>query len=217
MADPACTAPAESGMCDGYQPSFWHNPQTGLCEPFIYGGCGGNKNRYGSRDDCMTACPNAGSNWGSCVNDTNCTLITSDCCGWCEPVENEQIIAINVANVPNYRNMHCASVGACAPCMQPSEDAQTGKYFKAVCRQQQCTAIDIRGTALTQCAKTSDCQLRDSADCCAQCDGVGWVPVNKNAELCGGAPAACDPCISKPPTEWDTVCLGGMCRLEGPL
>src|SRR3954471_665639 len=45
----ACSAPMASGNCNGYEPSFWHNPKSGLCEPFIYGGCGGNENRYPTR------------------------------------------------------------------------------------------------------------------------------------------------------------------------
>src|SRR4051812_35523582 len=44
--DAICKLPRESGNCDAYIPSYWHNPATGVCEPFVYGGCGGNANRF---------------------------------------------------------------------------------------------------------------------------------------------------------------------------
>ena len=213
----ACSAPQISGVCDAFIPSFWHDPKTGLCVPFIYGGCGGNANRYASRDACLQACPGPKDDWGACTDDSNCTLIGSGCCAACEPFDGTQLIAIDSAHVPIYDNSHCAGSGACAPCLTVPENEQTGKYFKPVCRNAHCTAIDVRETALTECKKTSDCALRDGAECCPQCDGSGWVPVNKSANLCGGAPTACDACTSPLPANWDTVCLGGRCRLEGPL
>lgn len=103
------------------------------------------------------------------------------------------------------------------PCEPVLENMQSQKHFEPACRNAHCTVIDIRETALTACTKTSDCMLRDGADCCAQCDGTGWVAVNKSADLCGGAPTPCDGCVSKPPSEWDAVCLSGRCFQEGPL
>lgn len=52
----ACTAPFEAGDCDGALPVYWHNPATGRCENQVWGGCGGNDNRYPSLDDCQEAC-----------------------------------------------------------------------------------------------------------------------------------------------------------------
>ncbi|MEI9950272.1 MAG: BPTI/Kunitz domain-containing protein [Pseudomonadota bacterium] len=212
----ACTASQDSGPCEAYFPSFWHNPVTGLCEPFVYGGCGGNANRYPSRDACILACPNSSDDWDACVSDSNCTLI-SKCCGGCDPVASEELLAINVAHSPmNMSAPQCPEM-ACAPCFPVAENEQTWKYFKPVCRNARCTLIDVRESPLTECQKTSDCMLRDGAECCPQCDGSGWVPVNKAADMCGGSPTACDTCTSPLPTDWDTVCLSGRCRLEGPL
>jgi hypothetical protein len=52
----ACTAPFEIGDCDAAIPVYFHNTETGLCEPAVYGGCGGNDNRYQTMDECQSAC-----------------------------------------------------------------------------------------------------------------------------------------------------------------
>jgi len=211
----ACNAAQESGECDAYFPAFWHDPKTGLCEPFVYGGCGGNANRYPSREACQQACANVQDDWDECVDDSNCTFVSQRCCADCEPVAVERVIAINVAHQSRYGT--CSMPTSCAPCRPVEENEQSQKYFKGKCQNAHCTLIDIRETTLTACEKTSDCMLRDGAGCCAECDGAGWVAVNKNADLCGGAPMSCDACVSPLPREWDVVCLSGRCRQEGPL
>ncbi|NXE82899.1 PPN1 protein, partial [Cochlearius cochlearius] len=35
---------------------WYHRRETGSCERFWYGGCGGNANRFGSQRDCIRAC-----------------------------------------------------------------------------------------------------------------------------------------------------------------
>ncbi|HET7543612.1 MAG TPA: BPTI/Kunitz domain-containing protein [Polyangiaceae bacterium] len=216
-ADAACNAAQDPGQCEAYVPSFWHDPNTGLCEPFIYGGCGGNANRYPSRDACLHACPKITDDFGECVNDSNCAFVSAGCCAECEPVAIERLVAINVAHVPMYGSSHCPITPPCAPCQAVLENEQNQKYFKPECQNSRCTLVDIRETALTACEKTSDCMLRDGAGCCPECDGAGWVALNKTADLCDGVPTACDDCISPLPQEWDVVCLSGRCRQEGPL
>ena len=51
-----CTLPPVSGMCEAYMPSFFYNATSGMCESFVYGGCGGNYNRFGTYEDCLLKC-----------------------------------------------------------------------------------------------------------------------------------------------------------------
>ncbi|XP_054452381.1 kunitz-type protease inhibitor 2 [Anoplopoma fimbria] len=56
-----CMATSDPGPCRAAFPMFYHNPNTGTCQSFIYGGCGGNQNRYGTMDECLSRCRRDGS------------------------------------------------------------------------------------------------------------------------------------------------------------
>ncbi|XP_017857334.1 PREDICTED: PI-actitoxin-Afv2a [Drosophila arizonae] len=51
-----CLQPMVSGRCFGYVESYAYNPLERRCEAFIYGGCGGNENRFDSKAACEYAC-----------------------------------------------------------------------------------------------------------------------------------------------------------------
>ncbi|XP_048837659.1 kunitz-type protease inhibitor 2 isoform X2 [Brienomyrus brachyistius] len=51
-----CEAPPLPGMCRAAMPRFHYNSSTRTCRPFIYGGCGGNKNNYASMEQCEATC-----------------------------------------------------------------------------------------------------------------------------------------------------------------
>lgn len=51
-----CYQPAVRGLCKAYMPSWFYNRRTGVCDKFIYGGCGGNRNRFSSQLACMKTC-----------------------------------------------------------------------------------------------------------------------------------------------------------------
>ncbi len=51
-----CTAEFEPGPCEGAFPVYWHNPETGQCENMVWGGCGGNSNRYETLAECEETC-----------------------------------------------------------------------------------------------------------------------------------------------------------------
>ncbi|CAN7939881.1 unnamed protein product, partial [Ixodes hexagonus] len=54
--DEACTPTADQGPCKAYMPRWFFNVDTGACERFIYGGCGGNANNYRSFEECERTC-----------------------------------------------------------------------------------------------------------------------------------------------------------------
>ncbi|XP_052281331.1 BPTI/Kunitz domain-containing protein-like [Dreissena polymorpha] len=51
-----CRLPADPGNCKAYMPMYFFNAYTCTCEIFIYGGCGGNGNRFDTFEECMTRC-----------------------------------------------------------------------------------------------------------------------------------------------------------------
>ncbi|XP_022255568.1 uncharacterized protein LOC111088812 [Limulus polyphemus] len=54
---PMCDQPRDIGLCRGYVPRWFYNHQTHTCEEFIYGGCGGNKNNFETKEECDARCP----------------------------------------------------------------------------------------------------------------------------------------------------------------
>ncbi|MDF2697683.1 MAG: hypothetical protein K0S65_6066 [Labilithrix sp.] len=51
-----CSLPKVVGPCDAAMLVYWFNAATEKCEPFLYGGCEGNANRFDSAEACVTAC-----------------------------------------------------------------------------------------------------------------------------------------------------------------
>ncbi|XP_076321612.1 thrombin inhibitor hemalin-like isoform X2 [Tachypleus tridentatus] len=52
----SCDLEPETGLCEAYIPRFYFNKETGTCEQFIYGGCGGNKNNFETIEECYDVC-----------------------------------------------------------------------------------------------------------------------------------------------------------------
>ncbi|VDM01509.1 unnamed protein product [Schistocephalus solidus] len=65
--------PVETGRCRGFFPSFAYVPEMGRCIKFVYGGCGGNHNRFQSLDQCERACADR-SEGPSPARDRRCLL-----------------------------------------------------------------------------------------------------------------------------------------------
>jgi hypothetical protein len=195
-------------------PFFWHNPTTGLCEPFVYGGCDGNENRYESRDACFQACSKVDDDWGECANDSDCTMASATCCEPCEPVASEQLVAVNFGHLQRYQSSLCSKRTACSSCAYVDVNNRSKKFFKPVCQNKHCTLVDIRESPTTECGFSDDCMIRAGAGCCPQCDNESWVAVNRNVDLCGGTPLPCAACAPPAPNRF-VGCAAGRCWM-GP-
>ena len=55
-----CDLAMDIGPCDAVFPSWFFNSESGECEMFNYGGCGGNENRFDSLQACQSRCDNDG-------------------------------------------------------------------------------------------------------------------------------------------------------------
>ena len=55
-APDTCSLPAETGDCDGIFPRYSFNSDSGQCEQFIFGGCGGNDNNFETIEQCQQTC-----------------------------------------------------------------------------------------------------------------------------------------------------------------
>lgn len=51
-----CLRPLRIGSCKGAIRRWHYNHVTNTCVPFIYSGCGGNKNNFGTQLACYKAC-----------------------------------------------------------------------------------------------------------------------------------------------------------------
>ncbi|XP_063104338.1 actinia tenebrosa protease inhibitors-like [Cavia porcellus] len=51
-----CLQPPNTGPCKGLFTRYFFNPKSGLCETFVYGGCGGNLNRFQDQEECLQTC-----------------------------------------------------------------------------------------------------------------------------------------------------------------
>ncbi|EFP00691.1 CRE-MLT-11 protein [Caenorhabditis remanei] len=51
-----CAMPPDAGVCTNLTPRWFFNSQTGQCEQFSYGSCGGNENNFYDRNTCERKC-----------------------------------------------------------------------------------------------------------------------------------------------------------------
>jgi hypothetical protein len=214
-----CSLAWDGGTCRGAIEAWWHDPSTGVCMPVTYGGCGGNDNRFATRDECIKACRSSSPNDATCSQPSDCILVSPGCCAACDPVDERAFIAGNsklVNAISSKCNVLC---GACPPL--PPGVFRTHQYFVPTCDNGQCTVVDIRQTTLTECQTGMDCVLRAGAQCCPSCDGTNsLVSLNRTANLqslsCGSAPTACPACVPLIPAGYNSTCNAGRCTVVEP-
>ncbi|XP_027761468.1 collagen alpha-1(VII) chain-like [Empidonax traillii] len=52
----SCLQPMDEGPCQDYSLLWYFHPEAKTCRPFVFGGCGGNGNRFPSRRECERSC-----------------------------------------------------------------------------------------------------------------------------------------------------------------
>lgn len=209
-----CALPQGNGVCTAYFPSFWHNPATHQCESFVYGGCGGNANRFETLAACQAACGgDAKPAIDACEKATDCVLSSRDCCGPCEPVQISALVAINRAHADAARPECNHTCGMCPP-LEPDQTA-TSRYFKPDCIDRKCAVVDIRETEIVNCQVNSDCRLRLGTQCCEACSGEP-VAVNVSTNFCPDGELPCPPCVPQIPADYSSVCQAGRCVVVEP-
>jgi hypothetical protein len=215
-----CSLPAVAGDCDGAIPRFFHNAETGFCESFIYGGCGGNENNFETFEACEAAC--GSKPFDACEENSECILTPASCCGTCEPSTLESWLALNAANVNAYREAQMCDLVGCPAiyCPPPPPTEATSTYFTAVCEAGRCKAIDLRTTPVTECKSPSDCSLRHGVRCCESCGNTDEDVVALSDEeallelVCPTEPAACPPCVPQEPQGYVASCDANRCVVE---
>ena len=218
--DPACNAPPETGQCDDAFRRWYHDPASGSCQPFIWGGCGGNANRYDSQAACQAACPPPVSVY-SCKLPSDCMVTSPSCCGVCDNpnLTTKSFIAYN----KSYAGLPCGVAAdtlpqggtgagfpgpgapiACPSCPAPLPGQGTLKYFVPDCVMDQCVVTDVRTSAVSACKTNNDCKLRNGTSCCEGCGYDDYVAVRKDGSfeklVCGGIQPPCAACMPQPPS-----------------
>ena len=51
-----CNQAVSSGFCRAMMVKYYFEKASGECKQFIYGGCGGNQNRFDTIDECKKTC-----------------------------------------------------------------------------------------------------------------------------------------------------------------
>jgi len=51
-----CLQKKDPGPCGNYVPMWYFEPVTGVCRRFLYGGCGGNANKFEKAEECWDRC-----------------------------------------------------------------------------------------------------------------------------------------------------------------
>lgn len=212
-----CALPADPGNCLAYAPAYYHDARTGICTPFVYGGCGGNDNRFTDQGDCEAACAGGAPDFGSCSVPSDCVLATPGCCASCDPVDLTAFVAVNRSHAAAYtKAIGCEGV-ACGPCPEVPVEEKTSGYFAATCRHGRCVVLDVRTTPATECKPAVDCHLRLGARCCEGCDPQEIIAISSEETLsefvCDPTPTGCPACAPQIPREYTSTCEEGQCRV----
>lgn len=115
----------------------------------------------GIAPDCLPTLPDGGPP-SACHHDTDCTLVSRDCC-LCHRPTLDDVRAVAIWSVAGNATCDAVSCG-CTPLPNP--------YLRAQCGEDaECVVVDLSAHPITACNDDDDCIVR-SRTCC-ECAGVG--------------------------------------------
>jgi hypothetical protein len=211
-----CSLPPDSGPCEAAIQRYAFDASTGLCLPFVYGGCEGNANNFESAEACYAACGGHGEiDPTACERPADCVLVPATCCGGCDFSTISNVVAIASGHESSVTVAMGCDLVDCVPCDPPP----TNPWLFAGCFSGRCIAVDAQQTEITECTQASDCVLRGGLGCCEACNPATdeIVAVNASVDLepwlCGAAPDECDACTPTPPRLVSASCEGMRCSV----
>lgn len=196
----------DGGGCAAAIRRWTHDSTTGLCQPFIFGGCDGTANNYETLEACQNACPGGKPNYDACQLPADCVLAPIGCCGVCDgtQVSAHDFVAYNRQYEAEASPCRGADI-ACDPCLPAPSSQATRKYFVPNCVRGECVVEDIRKSAVTACMTAQDCRLRNGTGCCESCAYEDIVAVRNDRSLeervCGPVQLPCPACLPMKPSD----------------
>jgi hypothetical protein len=124
----SCALPPVTGSCEAYFERWYHDPASGQCAMFVYGGCEGNANNFETLSACEAACVSAPEPEGCEVDATDDSLpgvtvhVEADRCNFDSGQPGEFRYEITVAESVSYQVEASSGCGACRPWGGPVQE-----------------------------------------------------------------------------------------------
>ena len=77
-----CASPKDTGVCRAAFQRWHYDVEANECKTFLYGGCGGNGNRYNTKKECERTCVHANGYLGcpeTCPNEVRLSVLCVLC------------------------------------------------------------------------------------------------------------------------------------------
>ncbi|CAI2353574.1 unnamed protein product [Caenorhabditis sp. 36 PRJEB53466] len=97
-----CSFPPDWGSCNQLRYVWFYNHTRGTCDQFLYGGCGGNPNRFDTFEICQKACE---------VTGTDACMESLDRGSWCEAMSNRYYFNKRARQCKGFHYTGCGKSG----------------------------------------------------------------------------------------------------------